>query len=383
MSLLHSLRPLLDRKDPGLLEMPRIRPIPHVTQGRVNTMKSNIRNLCTVTMLAGVTSLAGCGEISQGVKLAKAFGQTADSFQEKTDRLASDIYLSCIRNARYISLASVPQREPDKARILALQVCEEEYKPTSQRAATANQVVTDYIRAVGHLAGDKNVQFKSEFETIKKSLVGLLNTGIPFQVRSEAVEQGVRIANAVFEWMANRYRNVELSKAVICSNEPLKVYLDGLSYAYNTGYINGILADEERSVRRYYGALAADQVGSLRNTNNAIKVRDYEALNANSYDALMAIRNNRAAAQGYIRILGLTSKANAEIASVLTKSGYQVSPQQCTAYLTPSPSTGATSLMPRQAPKPQEIGLKQQAMIADILAKYNSLIKRELDAIRL
>ena len=346
-------------------------------------MKSSIRKLCTVTMLAGVSFLAGCGETSQGVKLAKAFGQTADSFQEKTDRLANDIYTSCVRNARYISLVPVPQREPDEARMLALQLCEEEYKPTSQRAAMANKVVTDYIRAVGHLAGDKNVQFVSEFETIKKSLVGLLNTGLPFQVRSEAVQQGVLIANAVFEWMANKYRNVELSKAVICTNEPLMIYLKGLSYAYDTGYINGILADEERSVRKYYGSLAADQVGSLRNTNNAIKVRDYEALNANSYDALMAIRNNRAAAQGYIRILGLTIKANAEIASALTKSGYQVSPKQCTAYLTPSPSAGTTSHMPRYVPKQQEISLRQQAMIVDILAKYNSLIKQELDAIRL
>jgi hypothetical protein len=347
-------------------------------------MKSNIKKLCTITTLAGIAVLAGCGETPQGIKLAKAFGQTADSFQEKTDRLASDIYTSCIRNARYISLAPAPQRQPDEARILALQVCEEAYKPTSERAAKANLVVTDYIRAVGHLAGDKNVQFKSEFDTIKKSLVGLLNTGLPFQVRTEAVEQGVRIANSVFEWMANRYRNIELSKAVICANEPLKVYLDGLSYAYSTGYINGILADEERSVRRYYGALAADQVGALRNTNKAIKVRDYEALNANSYDALMAIRNNRAAAQGYIRILGLTSKANAEIASVLSKSGYQATPEQCTAYLTPAaPKAGPTSLTPGKAPRPQQIGLKQQAEIATILEEYNSLVKRELDAFKL
>ena len=333
--------------------------------------------------VVGISLLTGCGDSAQGVKLAKEFGQTADEFKEKTDKLANDIYASCLRRARYIDLVAAPGRDADEVRLKSLQSCELFNKPTAARAVVANTVVIDYIRAVGHIAGAKNVSFQSELETVRKSLINLGQTGLPFALSEQVVNQGIRIANAVFEWAAKSYRNVELSKAVICTKEPLTAYTTGLAQAYDRGYINGILDNEEETVRRYYNGLATSQTASFRNSTKVMVVRDYEALNSNSYDSLMAVRNNRAAAARYIKVLSLTAKANAEIADELTKAGYTVKPEQCSAYLKPPEGQPPVSSLQTKPSHQPDLSLWEKRQITHILTKYNSQVRHELDQIKL
>lgn len=333
--------------------------------------------------VAGISFLTGCGNSSQGIKLAQEFGQTADDFKEKTDKLANDIYTSCLRRVRYIDLVAAPDRSADDVRLKALQSCELFNKPTAAKAVVANTVVIDYIKAVGHLAGDKNVSFQSEFESVRTSLLNLGQTNLPFVLPEQAVNQGIRIANAVFEWAAKNYRGVELSKAVICTKEPLKAYTSGLAQAYDQGYINGILNNEEETVRRYYNGIASSQTASFRNSKTVIQVRDYEALNSNSYDSLMAVRSNRAAAARYIKVLSLTAEANAEIAEELSKAGYTVKPEQCSAYLKPPAGQSSVSSLRPQPSNQLELSLWEKRRITQILTKYNSQVRYELGRIKL
>jgi hypothetical protein len=336
-----------------------------------------------IAAVSCISLLTGCGDSAQGVKLAKEFGQTADEFKEKTDKLANDIYASCIRRARYIDLVAVPGREADEVRFEALKNCELLNKPTATRAVMANTVVYDYIKAVGHLAGDKNVSFQSELEEVRTSLINLGQTQLPFVLPEQAVNQGITIANAVFEWAAKSYRNIELSKAVICTKEPLKAYTTGLGQAYDSGYINGILANEEDTVRRYFNGIATSQTASLKNSTKVMVVRDYEALNSNSYDSLMTVRNNRAAAARYIKVLSLTATANADIADELSKAGYIVKPEQCSAYLKPPAGQSPVSSLHLQPNHQPILSFWEKSRITQILTKYNSHVRHELDQIKL
>jgi hypothetical protein len=79
----------------------------------------------------------------------------------------------------------------------------------------------------------------------------------------------------------------------------------------------------------------------------------------------------------------LTAKANAEIADELTKAGYTVKPEQCSAYLKPPEGQPPVSSLQTKPSHQPDLSLWEKRQITQILTKYNSQVRHELDQIKL
>ena len=89
----------------------------------------------------------------------------AATFESNTDKLADDLYSSCLRRISYFSV-----QEGTPTRDAALADCQKMNKPAVGEAKSANKIVTNYAISIGKLASDDIVKFDEEFDGIKNAL---------------------------------------------------------------------------------------------------------------------------------------------------------------------------------------------------------------------
>jgi hypothetical protein len=115
-------------------------------------------------ILTSSMMISSCGT-DPAIKSAQDFGLMSAEFETNTDKLADDLYNSCIRRISYFAV-----REGTEARDEALVNCENLNKPAVGQAKNANKIITDYVKSIGQLAADDLVKFDDEFNQIKDSL---------------------------------------------------------------------------------------------------------------------------------------------------------------------------------------------------------------------
>lgn len=277
----------------------------------------------------------------------------------------------------------MPPDLADEVRYQLLQTCELEGRPTTNDAIAANQVVVNYIKGIGRLEGADLVNMTPSMNNVQKSLTNLGQLKY-LPISQETINQGIKIVTSILNWAAERYQGQQLSKAIICSDAPLGKYLGGLSEAYQDYYIKGQLNSEEKSIRLYYNALALSQAELSRKGKQFLTVKNVEALNSNSCDAVMPIRRNRYRVQGYLNILALTAKTNKDIADEFKKAGYNYSPAECSAYLQPSTrqapaeqASGNSSLMTEKV-TPAGLPLESRLKLYKTIQSYQASVRAEL-----
>ena len=310
--------------------------------------------------------------MSEGVKQAQLYGATAAEFRQKTNKLANDIYESCLRRARFYRIypqSLRPDQAPDQGRLEALTDCETFNRPAAISAANANTIITDYVVAIGSLADNKQVEFGEQFDAVASSLntfaIPVPNRQ-PITLSPEAINTGVQIANFVFTWAANRYRTGELAKAMICTDPALQTYSRGLRETYSNGYINGILEQEKSVIRRYFNYYSL--VFSKQPNNTAASA----ALDQSSYDALLPAIQNGLAAQSYLKIIKTTADTNTKIANIFRQSGDSPTDAACQAYLEPRKNNSKAE-SPTGKSKGFEftrLSLPQKAALAKVVSDY-------------
>ncbi|NCR72905.1 MAG: hypothetical protein GPI93_17780 [Microcystis aeruginosa LG13-12] len=320
-------------------------------------------------MLTSSIMLSSCGA-DPAIKSAQEFGAMSAQFRDNTNKLADDIYDSCIRRVQYYRTDINALRQQ---RNQAWQGCEQFNKPAASQARVANQVVVDYMEAIGKLSSDSVVSFENEFNNVETALKGLSiptssgNTTLP----SSAVDTGKSIANFIFNWAAKSFRKGTLTEAITCTNKPLQTYTDGLEFAFREGYINGILQQELDQAKLYYddyAAIAEAQNGAWRDFNNLTK---------ESYNAIVPILQRRNAALSYITIIDKTANTHAQLA-VLFLDGREPpssESESCKTYLKPTSSDSNTLNSQGQSNLNMKLTPEELAQVSEILINYRNEVR--------
>ncbi len=329
--------------------------------------KDRKRSALVGVIIASSVALSSCGE-NPGISSAKKFGAMSSEFKENTNKLADDIYESCIRRIQFYQIDNNALRQ---ARDQAWRGCEEYNKPASRRAKIASQVIVDYIISIGKLSADEVVTFDNELMNVGSALKGLsipTGTGANITLPTSAVDTGVQIASFVANWAANRYRAGKLSQAIGCTDQPLQSYSKGLSIAFNDGYINGILQQELDQAQFFYNdyaAIASRQGGTWR---------DYSNLSKESYNAVVPILQRRNAALAYLAIIKRTASAHQELAKIFTSGGSSLPPasQSCQSFFDQSPASANAQIPSRRITHNERLTAQETARIQKVLMAYRN-----------
>ncbi len=271
-------------------------------------MKSNIKLMGVLLVLfPSCLLISSCGN-NLDLRAAENYGLMAAELEDKTTKLANDIYDSCIRKVRYFRLQA---RGSDEIQKQALEDCEALNKPTAQKTKTANQVLINYMIAVGKLASDNTVKFNESLDNIKQSLNGLNVDGVALQ--SQAVTSGLNIAGFFLDWVTSESRRGNLREAIVCTDDSIQNYNKGLILVFQEGYINGILSQENNQIRQYYESYAA--VMRTRNADD----REFRALEQEKFQAIDTVIKRRDAALSYIEFVNITAQTHNALKDVFSK----------------------------------------------------------------
>ena len=302
------------------------------------------------------------------IRSAQVFGSESANFQENTNKLADDIYDSCLRRVQYFRtdiarLRKLRKQEWDK--------CENLNKPAALKARAANQLVVDYMESIGKLASDDIVSFDDEFNNINNALKGLsipVNGGA-VTLPSGSVDTGTKIANFIFNWVTSAFRKGTLTEAITCTDQPLQTYTEGLQAALQEGYINGILQQELDQANNYYD----DYAGILYDQNGSGS--DFNNLSKESYSAIVPILQRRNAALSYISIIKKTANTHAELAKLFLDGREPPSESTCSEYFAQSKPESRAISPGEKNNKQAELSPEQLTLVSQILISYQNEVE--------
>jgi hypothetical protein len=298
-------------------------------------MAPQLKQLKITTLFGLALVLASCGGADIALKKSQEFGGKASKFEANTKMLSEDLYDSCVRRITYITI-----RNGNSNRDLALSSCQQLNRPAVEEINMANGVVTDYAVSVGKLAADDVVQFDDQFNEVQKALTSFsipLPNGAPVTLPSAAINTGTQIANFVFRWAADRYRKGTLRTAIICADTPFHTYTSGLQEAFNLGYINGLLKDEEDTARSYFDFYAS----RLRVSGSE---RDFMELEREYSTTLQTLNSRRNAAHYYLGIISEMKQAHTKLKELFLGNVKPPSEALCKTYLGTQSQATSTSL---------------------------------------
>lgn len=315
------------------------------------------------------------------IKTAQDFGSMSGKLRDNTNRLADDIYDSCLRRVQFYRTDTSALRE---VRDEAWKDCDRLNKPAAARTKEANKIAIDYVEAIGRLSTDEVVSFDSQLDTVGASLKALsipIVAGSPVRLPSAAVDTGVQIASFIANWAANRYRSGKLAEAITCTNEPFQAYTKGLDRALRDGYIEGVLRQELNQAQLFfddYTAIAKAEGGTWR---------DFSALSKESYNTVVPLIQRRNAALAYLTIIGKTAKAHAELSKTFLSSPEPRTPESplCKAYFARATNSASVLKPFENLAESKNISPYQLMRVNKILIAYRNdvrpLIRRMNDSL--
>jgi hypothetical protein len=226
--------------------------------------------------------------------------------------IANDIYLSCLREARYKSISILPPessdslspvekneivakinaleqqisklRVPDQtlveelkklklqlltsnselidlqSRLEAQKKCDIEAQKIGPQMIVGNSIIILYIQKLGEIASEDLIDFNSQFDELKvksdslsDELFGLLQTTQGEQgLIKKQVNAGLDLANFILKEIFEGKRRDTLSEVIPKANIPLKTYAMGLETVVQKVYIDTYLRSEEAAVDNYF-----------------------------------------------------------------------------------------------------------------------------------
>lgn len=210
---------------------------------------------------------SSCGDLSA----IRTFSESAKVVSQKFPALSADLYGSCVRTYRLHfyqvadfepiaiedidSLSSlekieafrgnIPADRLGQTAIAAERTCREQWKKTDKMAAELNKVLINYMTALGALASDDVVAFKSSYDALSKSVV---STTV---FKESQVNAGFGLARFLTEATANFYRRKKLRDAIASEDARVGVLSTALRGYVVDGYVR-LLKSERNVLNTYY-----------------------------------------------------------------------------------------------------------------------------------
>jgi|GEM_PF-3425780 len=249
-----------------------------------------------------------CGS-DPNLQKVREFSENANRAKVSLPVIANDIYLSCLREARYRTVSILPpdmlspieKREAiDKkindlkkeilelsgadpssklsnqirklrlklesdgetfqiidlqSRIEAQKKCEKESSTLGPKMITGSLVIILYMEKLGSIASEKLINFDSQFNELKAKtgdLQGELTAIFNTPNEETAVNAGLDIANFILTAVFDGKRRETLSEVIPLANPRLKNYASGLQKVIKRVYVDQYLRREESSLDNYF-----------------------------------------------------------------------------------------------------------------------------------
>ncbi|MBN3869042.1 hypothetical protein [Nostoc sp. JL33] len=332
--------------------------------------------------------LGSCGN-NNDLKMAENFGLQAAKLETANDKVSADIYDSCARRASWFADRKNMQEQ--------LKVCDQLYRPNSERANTAGSVLVGYVRSVGELAAQDTAAFNEKYTAIANALKNLevkTNTGTA-KIDDNTINAGLQIANFLTNLSLRDFQRSNLKAAVICTDEYIQPYANGLASFFDENYVNDLLDREIEKISEHYAFYG----GRLNNVVNSSyknsgepeafaslqdQQMELEQKERTEIDKVISKKKDGAA---YVTTIRKTAEFHAKLKLIFNNNKEQLSPQQkseCGKYFAKETESinAQTSAFLNQKINPSELAQVRKvtkeyiSQVSPLLAKFDEKPKK-------
>lgn len=274
--------------------------------------------------------MSSCG---RDIPSLENVNQAVENLDVAAKDISTDMYGSCIRATKFFGTPGSPtilsERQPEE------KFCNENYQQISLVMGDANQVLIDYMNALilvakGESEKGKPISFDESYKNLGDSLTNLKfsssRTAPQAVFKPEEVQAGVAIAKFLTNLFTKEMRRNKLKQAILCTDSDIQAYIKGkgavagqpepggLIAIANKVYVNGLLAEEEISIRTYFSEYIALFGDDLK--KNPL---DFMALEEKYNNAMDLVRDRKQKAQTYSAILRNLASLHASLKQELAK----------------------------------------------------------------
>lgn len=310
-------------------------------------MTKKYLNFSKVILLPLLLTITSCGD-NPNLAQVRQFSLLANQAEKQLPIIASDLYLSCLKRARYQAISLLPtELNPNvhTSSLLQKRLDEQEEcdtSPSSPRELSSlmnqgNGIIVLYMKKLGQLASEDLLNFDAEFSQLKASSSNLTNgltnlfgaTSLEQSVIQTQVDAGLNLLQIITEQVLKGKRLDTLSEVISGANQPLITYIEGLETVVQRVYLNQYLEGEEDALDQYYinylGDIADRKLfqnqTSLLNINAVLTLEDRWNLEKDK------IQQRRQLAEDYIQLLRQIISSHQQLAE-LYDSGQKPSQKQ-------------------------------------------------------
>ncbi|MEH1826482.1 MAG: hypothetical protein V7L22_14115 [Nostoc sp.] len=275
--------------------------------------------------------ISSCG---RDIPSLEEVDQASENLNAAAVDISRDMYGSCIRATKFFGTPASPtmfsEREPEE------KFCDENYPQISSVMGNANKVLINYMNvlvliAKGESEKGEPISFDESYKNLGDSLANLKfsssRTAVPQAVfKQEEVQAGVAIAKFLTNFFTKEMRRNNLKKAVLCTDSDIQAYIKGkgavegqpepggLIAIANKVYVDGLLVEEEISIRTYFSESIALLGDDLR--KNPLEFMTVEEKYNNAMDL---VRDRKQKAQIYTEILRNLASLHASLKKEFAK----------------------------------------------------------------
>jgi hypothetical protein len=248
--------------------------------------------------------VSGCSD-SEKLEQTRNFVKLTEDFKDKSSEISSDMYYSCLRRTGYYQIDNPGLQS---VRDQALDICEQIYKPAWERAGASTSVLTEYMTALGNVAG---FNFDSTQDLNRIKTVLSLPENQVFELNDNTIEAGFGIISFLLNTSIRRMQVEGLTQPIVCTNDYIQDYTQGLAQAFQIGYIDGVLVEEQIRARDYYSVRAL----TMRDEGSGNPL-DFQVLEERLSEATEKIANRKIAGENYREMLETIARKHNQLAAV-------------------------------------------------------------------
>ncbi|MGD1921899.1 MAG: hypothetical protein ACFCAD_25220 [Pleurocapsa sp.] len=278
-------------------------------------------------------------------KQLQRFSSSAQQLQNKFPDIATDVYDSCLRTARYtpIQASNKPfrDRQNSQASCTKLKFSNEAEEISSSRKEfeeqliTVNEVIVNYLLSLSDVAGGEEIVYMQNLEALGDAV-----NRVEPRLKMREVKAGQDIINFLANAMSREFRRETLAIEIPSTNKPLQVYICRLKKDIVGQYLNAELQTEKKAIDEYYQAYINREIRNdrvkqereyliqqylrqelqLKPTDNTPPTKPpltVMKLESQWQEAIAKVRQREMMAQAYIDVLNTIAKGHSDLSQQL------------------------------------------------------------------
>jgi hypothetical protein len=217
------------------------------------------KKVFAILLIPLISFAGGCEEENFDLKTAQKFGHQAENFETSYNGIIRDIYLSCLRKARFSS----PITPKNPSDVLTREYFENqclEFAQNEEALLDAHEVLAEYTKSFRELSSDKII---NDLQGAKKLAEALAGLPIPALQEANSVfplkQVAGELANAIQRALEDQYRQGILKDSVKGVNTSIQKYIATLAQITGEIYKNQLIL-EESQMNLYYAEVVRQEL---------------------------------------------------------------------------------------------------------------------------